>query len=100
MRAMQHEDRILTRKVEATLIPHGDLHSLEEGDKVTITHRLGGNYTVMTLTECIESQPKMPMPWERRPTAILPKRKINRANLQTKTGFVTLFELFSLLKFP
>ncbi len=49
MRAMQHEDRILTRKVEATLIPHGDLHSLEKGDKVTITHRLGGNYTVMTL---------------------------------------------------
>ena len=46
---MQHEDRILTRKVEATLIPHGDLHSLEEGDMVTITHRLGGNYTVMTL---------------------------------------------------
>ena len=46
---MQHEDRILTRKVEATLIPHGDLHSLEKGDKVTITHRLGGNYTVMTL---------------------------------------------------
>ena len=46
---MQHEERELTRTVEATLIPHGDPFSLEKGEKVTITHRLGGNYTVMTL---------------------------------------------------
>ncbi|WP_269524684.1 putative Fe-S cluster assembly protein SufT [Coraliomargarita parva] len=42
------EDRILTREVEATLIPQGTPMPLPEGEPVTITHRLGGNYTVMT----------------------------------------------------
>tara|TARA_Y100001934_G_scaffold149166_1_gene179051 strand:+ start:238 stop:786 length:549 start_codon:yes stop_codon:yes gene_type:complete len=45
----QHEERELTREVEATLIPHGEPYPLEKGAKVTITHRLGGNFTVMTL---------------------------------------------------
>lgn len=40
--------RTLTRDVKATLIPHGELMELPEGSTVTITHRLGGNYTVMT----------------------------------------------------
>lgn len=39
----------LTRDVCATLIPHGEEFTLAKGDKVTITHRLGGNFTVMTL---------------------------------------------------
>lgn len=41
-------DRILSRVVKATLIPHGEAMELPEGASVTITHRLGGNYTVMT----------------------------------------------------
>ena len=40
--------RTLTREVEATLIPQGTPMSLPEGEQVTITHRLGGNFTVMT----------------------------------------------------
>ena len=42
------DTRTLTREVEATLIPQGTPMSLPEGEVVTITHRLGGNYTVMT----------------------------------------------------
>jgi probable FeS assembly SUF system protein SufT len=38
----------LTREVEVTLIPQGTPMTLPEGETVTITHRLGGNYTVMT----------------------------------------------------
>lgn len=46
---MQHEERELKRDVQATLIPHGEPYPLEKGSKVTITHKLGGNFTVMTL---------------------------------------------------
>ena len=42
------EQRTLSRQVEATLIPQGTPMSLHEGETVTITHRLGGNFTVMT----------------------------------------------------
>lgn len=42
------DTRTLTREVEATLIPQGTPMSLPEGETVTITHRLGGNFTVMT----------------------------------------------------
>lgn len=42
------DDRILTRDVEATLIPQGEPFTLKEGSNVVITHRLGGNFTVMT----------------------------------------------------
>lgn len=45
---MEESERILSRDVKATLIPHGEAMTLPEGAKVTITHRLGGNYTVMT----------------------------------------------------
>ena len=44
-----HEEVVLTRDVNATLIPHGEDFSLGKGEKVTITHHLGGNFTVMTL---------------------------------------------------
>jgi probable FeS assembly SUF system protein SufT len=40
--------RELTRDVEATLIPHGEPYPLKAGETVTITHRLGGNFTVTT----------------------------------------------------
>ena len=43
------EEIELTRDVSATLIPHGEEFNLPQGEKVTITHRLGGNFTVMTL---------------------------------------------------
>jgi len=46
---MSHEEVILSRDVVATLIPHGEEFTLGRGEKVTITHRLGGNFTVMTL---------------------------------------------------
>ena len=43
------EEVTLTRDIIATLIPHGEEFTLGSGEKVTITHRLGGNFTVMTL---------------------------------------------------
>lgn len=39
-------DRLLERDVEATIIPAGDKATLPQGTSVTITHRLGGNFTV------------------------------------------------------
>jgi probable FeS assembly SUF system protein SufT len=42
------DSRTLTREVEVTLIPQGTPMTLPEGETVTITHRLGGNFTVMT----------------------------------------------------
>ena len=42
------DTRTLTREVEVTLIPQGTPMTLPEGETVTITHRLGGNFTVMT----------------------------------------------------
>ena len=46
---MSHQEVELTRDVVATLIPHGEEFTLGRGEKVTITHRLGGNFTVITL---------------------------------------------------
>ncbi|MGJ3241377.1 MAG: putative Fe-S cluster assembly protein SufT [Opitutales bacterium] len=42
------DETILTRDVEGFLIPQGDAMTLPAGARVTITHRLGGNFTVMT----------------------------------------------------
>jgi len=42
------ESRTLTREVEVTLIPQGTPMTLPKGEPVTITHRLGGNFTIMT----------------------------------------------------
>ena len=41
------DDRTISREVAATLIPQGTEMTLPEGEPVTITHRLGGNFTVM-----------------------------------------------------
>lgn len=38
--------RTLVREVQATVIPAGDGVTLPAGTQVTITHRLGGNFTV------------------------------------------------------
>ena len=46
---MSEDQRTRTREVEATLIPQGTSMTLAEGESVTITHRLGGNFTVMTM---------------------------------------------------
>jgi probable FeS assembly SUF system protein SufT len=43
------EEIELIRDVTATLIPHGEEFNLSKGEKVTVTHRLGGNFTVMTI---------------------------------------------------
>tara|TARA_B100001248_G_scaffold220746_1_gene176653 strand:+ start:101503 stop:102051 length:549 start_codon:yes stop_codon:yes gene_type:complete len=40
-------DRTLTRDCEGTLIPAGEVINLPMGTEVTITHRLGGNFTVV-----------------------------------------------------
>ena len=40
-------DRVLARDVQATVIPAGEPAVLPAGTKVTITHRLGGNFTVV-----------------------------------------------------
>lgn len=47
--SQQQEEIELLRDVNATLIPHGEEFILSKEEKVTITHRLGGNFTVMTL---------------------------------------------------
>lgn len=39
--------RFLTRDCAATIIPAGDAVTLPMGTRVTITHRLGGNFTVV-----------------------------------------------------
>jgi len=41
------DERILSRDVPATLVPYGDALTLTAGTAVTITHRLGGNFTVL-----------------------------------------------------
>ena len=45
---MDNNERTLTRDVDVTLIPQGHPMTLKEGEEVTITHRLGGNFTVMS----------------------------------------------------
>ena len=42
---MQSE-RTVSRDVAATIVPYGDQVTIPEGTVVTITHRLGGNFTV------------------------------------------------------
>lgn len=42
-----NNQRILSREVEATVIPAGDKVNLPVGTKVDITHRLGGNFTIV-----------------------------------------------------
>ena len=42
------DERILSRDIEATLIPQGDPFTLPESTRVVITHRLGGNFTIMS----------------------------------------------------
>lgn len=45
--APDSNDRVLMREVKATVIPAGDAVALPAGTKVNITHRLGGNFTVV-----------------------------------------------------
>ncbi len=45
---MADNQRSLTRDVEASIIPAGDTVMLPEGTQVDITHRLGGNFTVVS----------------------------------------------------
>lgn len=45
---MKTNDCILKRDCEATMIPSGDKSTLPIGTKITITHRLGGNFTVVS----------------------------------------------------
>jgi probable FeS assembly SUF system protein SufT len=44
---MSPSERILSRDVTATLVPAGDSVNLPSGTRVSITHRLGGNFTVV-----------------------------------------------------
>lgn len=44
---MTSNTRHLTRACEATTVPSGDQVTLPEGLRVNITHRLGGNFTVV-----------------------------------------------------
>lgn len=41
------EDRIVTRDCPATVIPSGESCTIPKGATVQITHRLGGNFTVL-----------------------------------------------------
>lgn len=40
------DERTLSSAVPATIVPYGDQVTIPEGTRVTITHRLGGNFTV------------------------------------------------------
>lgn len=44
---MADNQRTLSREIQASIIPAGDAITLPEGTKVDITHRLGGNFTVV-----------------------------------------------------
>ncbi len=44
---MSDNDRIAARDIPATIVPYGDPITIPEGSKVTITHRLGGNFTLL-----------------------------------------------------
>lgn len=39
-------ERTVSRDIPATIVPYGDQVTIPEGTEVTITHRLGGNFTV------------------------------------------------------
>jgi hypothetical protein len=41
------EPKILTRDVEAAIIPVGDKVTLQKGEQASITQSLGGSYTVI-----------------------------------------------------
>ena len=41
------EERIISRDCQATAVPSGEMVTLPKGSKVNITHRLGGNFTVI-----------------------------------------------------
>lgn len=43
---MIDNDRIVSREIPATIVPYGDQVMIPAGTHVTITHRLGGNFTV------------------------------------------------------
>lgn len=40
------KERKASRDIPATIVPYGDQVTIPEGTRVTITHRLGGNFTV------------------------------------------------------
>ncbi len=40
-------DRIVNRDLAATAVPYGETVTIPKGTKVTVTHRLGGNFTVV-----------------------------------------------------
>ncbi len=44
---MGPNERILSRDCAATVIPSGESATLPSGTKISITHRLGGNFTVL-----------------------------------------------------
>lgn len=44
---MMSDDKILKRDCAATVVPSGDTIVINQGTPVTITHRLGGNFTVV-----------------------------------------------------
>lgn len=41
------DERIVARDVPATVVPYGDAVTIPAGARVEITHRLGGNFTVL-----------------------------------------------------
>lgn len=43
---MIDNERTVSRDTPATIVPYGDQVTIPEGTRVTITHRLGGNFTV------------------------------------------------------
>ena len=43
---MIDNERTVSRDIPATIVPYGDQVTIPEGTRVTITHRLGGNFTV------------------------------------------------------
>ena len=53
------QEEIELKEMSQQLDSHGEDFVLSEGEKVTITHKLGGNFTVAALTVCIVLPLKM-----------------------------------------
>ncbi len=55
-------DRTVNRDVSATAVPYGETVTIPKGTKVTITHRLGGNFTLVWAQGMVKTVPELAAP--------------------------------------
>ena len=93
------EEITLLRDVSATLIPHGEEFVLTKGDKVTITHLLGGNYTVMTLNGMYRIAAKDADALGKEKNTYLQTNLMITLNRLVKKKYSKILRLYLILKF-